>query len=154
MSKFIATKLNPEISTIDCPLHIGLFDAGSHHWPEKAAAWLGEMRGLGLGCSGCHTLQVETRRRTAVFHLLVCEPASNPPPIPGAPSRISDCLEVGSKFGHVVVANCEQFPPAIRVLEDFWSDPSEGNSHFDDEIMPLMKKILSDFCEKENSWEK
>ena len=148
MKYFSTTRVNPELSTAACPqLHMGIFDASTHHWPRKAAAWLGEMQAKGLGCSGCHTLQIEASRRAAIFHLLVCE-AMNP--LPPLPANISDCFGSGCRFGDVVIADCETSPPTIRVHENFWAGPSpERESHSEGLVMPLMDEIIASFGEGE-----
>lgn len=141
MDYFNTTKASPKFSIPACSkFHIGIFDAGTLHWPEKARAWLGEMQAEGLGYSAIHTLEIEDSGRSAIFQLLVCE-AMNP--LPPLPANISDCFGSGCRFGDVVITDGES--PALRIHRNFWAGPSDGDSHFEDTILPLMKKLIADF---------
>ena len=107
------------------------------------------MQSKGLGCSEIHTLQIEDSRRVATFHIMVCEPMPNLPPLP---AKITDCWEAGSQLGNVVIADCEESPPLIRVHEHFWAGPApELESHFKLLVMSIMDRIIARFGKGE-SW--
>ncbi len=139
-----STTVKPRLSIpSNSHVRIGIFNGGMRFWQRKAVAWLIQMRSRGLGCSGFHTLQVEDSRRVEVFHLLVCQPMPNSPPIP---AKITDCLEAGSQLGNVVFADVGTSPPTVRVLEDFWAGPSpEHEPNFERLVRPLMDKLVSSF---------
>ena len=82
------------------PIKTKAFNANTHQWQWQAPAWLREMQSSGFGCSAIHTLQIEDSRRVATFHIFVCEPMPNLPPVP---TKITDCWEAGSRLGNVVM---------------------------------------------------
>ena len=74
-------------------------------------------------------------------------------PLPPLPAEILHEWDAGSQLGNVVIADCEQSPPAIRVLENFWAGPSpEHEQHFEGLVMPLMDKMIASFSERGSAW--
>ena len=149
MRNFITAASEPGSSNSSAQIKVRAFNADTRQWQWQAPAWLREMQSGGLGCSAIHTLQIEEGGRVAVFHVFVAEPMPNLPPVP---TKITDCWEAGSQLGNAVIADFSQDPPSIKVHKDFWAGPSEGASHFEDTILPLMEKIMADFCERGELW--
>jgi len=126
-------------------VRVRAFNVNSSSWPRRSLAWLKRMKNRGLGFTEAHTLALEGAEDIAQFIVFVCAATQSPtPPI----SVILDHWRY-ARFGNLVHVDCEKSPPLIRVHEDFWAGPSEGESHFERLVRPLMDKLISGFGEEE-----
>jgi len=122
------------------------FNSTTDRWQREALDWLRDMRSRGFECTESHTLEIRENHREGWFNLFVVEELPGldmPKPLP---PMIFENYEVGTRFGHAILADCRQSPPAINVHRHFWIDPLEGaESHFESLVMPLINKLVSRF---------
>lgn len=145
--KYITTVVKPE-SDPNSP-QVRVFPANTDKWKRDSLPWLRKLHAEGFGLVGIHSLQLEGSRRLALFHIFVCEAMA---PLPPLPAEILHEWDAGSQLGNVVIADCEQSPPAIRVLENFWTGPAEEESHFERLVRPIMDKMIASFSERGSTW--
>jgi len=127
-------------------VRIGLFDPNRHGFKQLAPYWLRKMAADGFQCTQRHTLSLSGG--AAEILILVCEEVANPT-TPVA-EIFFDHMEISGEYGHAITADCGS-PASIEVLHDFWrcgGGNGEATPHFEDLVLPLVHKLVSNFEEE------